>query len=73
MASKAALSETAGMTTSIGILWQYPSGADVDGQGEDATKHAIARKQGWRDGFILSDVDPDFDNLDPIKALKELN
>jgi hypothetical protein len=23
-------------------------------------------------GFTLSDVDPDFDDLDPIKALKEL-
>ena len=24
-------------------------------------------------GFTVSDVDPDFDDLDPIKALKELN
>jgi hypothetical protein len=56
---------------SSGKLWQCASGADADGQGEDATQHAIARRQGLV-GFALFDVDPDFDDLDSIKAMKEL-
>jgi hypothetical protein len=46
VACKAARSETAGTTANIGKLWQFSSGEDVDGQGVDATKHAIARRQG---------------------------
>ena len=43
VASKAARSETAGTTAISGKLCHCASGADADGQGQDATKYAIAR------------------------------
>ena len=51
VASKAARSEMAGTMTSSGKLWQCASGAEADGQGEDATKHATVRRRGWSSGL----------------------
>jgi hypothetical protein len=53
VASKAARSETAGTTASSGKLWQCASGADVDGQGADATKLAMATRQRWASQFQM--------------------
>ena len=71
MAGKAARSETARTTAaSSGILWQCASGADADGQGVEQNTRLHEGKDGTV-GFILSDVDPDFDDLDPMKELKQ--